>query len=339
VREDDCIRTEVLMDTPVTIQVPRDGLPYVKPAFDWFHRVEACCSRFDAKSELMRLTARIGVPVPVSAIVYQAVQFALTMAEESGGAFDPTVGHAMEMRGFNREHRTGLVVETRIDPDGPVSFRDVHLDPKRQTITIDRPLVLDLGAVAKGLAIDLAAHELGPLKDFAIDAGGDLYLAGCRPDGGPWSVGIRHPRPARRAGTGQQDEEVIEVLHVSDLAVCTSGDYERRTSDDAEGHIIDPRTGASAPALASVTVVAPTAMVADAAATAAFVLGPTDGLRLCENLGVDALMLSPTCERFATRGMLSGHYGSSRAVLSNAQGPSDDRPRHPRRPRRTDGRH
>ena len=131
----------------------------------------------------MQLAAQVGVPVPVSAILFEAVQFALAVAEESGGAFDPTVGYAMETRGFNREYRTGQTIRTDLEPAGPVSYRDVRLDPDRKTITLLRPLILDLGAVAKGLAIDLAARELRPFENFAIDAGGDLYLGGCNPNG------------------------------------------------------------------------------------------------------------------------------------------------------------
>ena len=232
----------------------------------------------------MQLTAQVGIAVPVSAILYEAVQFALAVAEESGGAFDPTVGYAMETRGFNQEYRTGQTVRTALEPGGSVSYRDVRLDPDRKTITLLRPLILDLGAVAKGLAIDLAARELRPFENFAIDAGGDLYLGGCNPNGEPWSIGIRHPR---------RDNELIDSLRVSNRAVCTSGDYERQSPTEDEGHhILDPRTGASAHAVASVTVVAPTAMLADALATAAFVLGPTEGIRLFDRLGVDGLIFS-----------------------------------------------
>lgn len=320
------------MDTAVTIQVPRAGADRVDAAFAWFHEVEARCSRFNPGSELMQLTAQAGRAVSVSTLLYQAVQFALTVARESGGAFDPTIGHALQTRGFNREYRTGARVETTIAVDGAVNFRDVELDSDRQTITLRRPLILDLGAVAKGLAVDMASHELAPLGDFVIDAGGDLYLGGHRPDGAPWSVGIRHPR----ASADAEGDELIEVLDLSDAAVCTSGDYERRTPGTADGHhIVDPRTGASANELASVTVVAPTAMVADAVATAAFVMGPVDGLRLCETLGVEALMVSPACERYGTRGMLSGQFRSRAAILSNTERASDDRAGRPDRPLRT----
>ncbi len=288
------------MGTLVTIHVVRPNAEVdsavvnqaIDRAFGWFHEIEARCTRFSPDSELMQLTAQAGVPVPASAILYQAVQFALMVAEESGGAFDPTVGHRMEARGFNREHRTGEIVRTAIAPDDDISYRDVQLDPDRKTILLRRPLTLDLGAVAKGLAVDTAARELEPFRDFAIDAGGDLYLGGSNPQGAPWSVGIRHPRPIH-----EQDQELIDSLRVSNQAVCTSGDYERRA------HILDPRTMTTSDTVASATVVASGAMLADALATAAFVLGPDEGIELLTRLGVEGLIVTPDLKRYETRGL------------------------------------
>jgi len=266
----------------------------VERAFDWFRRVEECCTRFEPSSELMQLTAQVGVPARVSPLLYEAVQFALAVAEESGGAFDPTVGYAMESRGFNREYRSGKVIETSLDSSRSVNYRDICLDPEAKTITLLRPLILDLGAVAKGLAVDLAARELRRFKDFAVNAGGDLYLGGCNPEGEPWSIGIRHPR---------NDGDLIDCLRISDRAVCTSGDYERRTSNEQGHHILNPRTSSSADEVASVTVIAPNAMLADALATAAFVLGPAGGMELFDRMGVEGLMVTPELECHATRGL------------------------------------
>src|SRR5271154_1809740 len=232
------------MDTIVTIQLvgsenSASADAAIGRAFGWFREIEERCTRFDERSELMKLTAQVGVPVPVSTILYEAVRFALMVAEESGGAFDPTVGRRMEARGYNKEYRTGRLVVSGPGPDSDASYRDISLDPDRRTITLHRPLTLDLGAVAKGLAVDTAARELEPFTNFAIDAGGDLYLGGSNEQGQPWAVGIRHPR---------RDGELIESLRVSDKAVCTSGDYERRVSGDGkdtEHHIMDPRTGES----------------------------------------------------------------------------------------------
>lgn len=335
-------RTVPLMGTLVTIDVVDPCEPQgsaqleaaVERAFGWFQRVEECCTRFDPRSELVRLSAHVGAAVPASAILYEAVQFALAVAEESGGAFDPTVGSAMEIRGFNRDYRSGRPVHTAPGSGDSATYRptyrDVRLDPRRKTITLLRPLLLDLGAVAKGLAIDMAAHELRPFENFAINAGGDIYVSGHNREDSPWSVGICHPRVP---------DALVDSFRVSDCAVCTSGDYERRcaaeTEAEADGHhILDPRLAgsarsespessiSSAHAAASVTVVAPTAMLADALATAAFVLGPADGIALLERLGVDGFMITPALERHATRGMCSDYEFSGSTILPDAEGPS-----------------
>ena len=258
----------------------------------WFRDVEARCSRFDRDSELMQLTNHVGLAVGASDLLFEAVRFALAVAEETNGAFDPTVGHTMALRGFDREHRTGERIDVAIDEPADVTYRDVVCDERAKTITFKRPLILDLGAVAKGLAIDMAARELQTFRHFAIDAGGDLFLSGKNANDELWSVGIRHPRA---------DGQLIDVLRVSDKAVCTSGDYERR--NDQGSHIIDARTRVAASGVASVTVVAPTAMLADAVATAAFVLGVEAGLELCESLGVDALIIDENLTPHETDGL------------------------------------
>ena len=298
-------RTAVQMSTLVTIEVVGDadahadseeGLARIDRAFGWFADVEAVCTRFDSASELMQLSATCGVAVPVSAMLFEAVQFAVAVAEASSGAFDPTVGRRMERAGFTRHHRTGVRVDSPVPAGADVDFHAIELDPEHRTIRLTRPLVLDLGGVAKGLAIDMAARELSPFRHFAVDAGGDLYLSGQNAEGRPWSVGIRHPRA---------DGQVIESLRVSDRALCTSGDYERRGPDDTGHHILDPRSGTPTRNVASVTVMAPTAMVADALATTAFVLAERNGdeaLRWLESQGVDGLLYSSSLERSTTAG-------------------------------------
>jgi FAD:protein FMN transferase len=287
------VRSAAVMGTVATIEVPGpdSAEPAVDKAFEWFRRIEVCCSRFDDASELSQLSSKIGTAVQVSAVLYEAVQFAIAVAEETGGAFDPTVGSRMEAAGFNRDYRTGLPVQTTFEAHDSVSYRDVLLDPVQKAITLLKPMVLDLGAVAKGFAVDMAARELLPFRNFAIDAGGDLYLGGCNSEGHAWSVGIRHPR---------RDGELIDSIRVSNQAVCTSGDYERGD------HILDPRQGHAAGNAASVTVVAQTAMLADALATAAFVLGPAEGIQLLETVGVEGLIITPSLERYQTPGMPHG---------------------------------
>jgi FAD:protein FMN transferase len=300
------VRAEMLMGTTVTIDARGAEPAAIDRAFDWFHAVEQVCTRFDPDSELCRLTMQPATAVPVSPLLFEAVRFALHVADVSGGAFDPTLGAAMQQRGFNREHRTGATMPVIVEPAPDVSYRNVEIDVDHHTVTLTRPLLLDLGAVAKGLAIDLAAKELQSFDSFAIDAGGDLYLGGVNGEGQPWSIGIRHPR---------LPGECIGAVRVSNQAVCTSGDYERVLGPPEGGprspakaghydqhHIIDPRTGTSPTDAASVTVLASSAMLADALATAAFVLGPARGLALLEQLQVDGLLVTPQLEMFHTTG-------------------------------------
>lgn len=301
-------RTIAMMGTAVTFEAVRhprraasvDPDPLIERGIEWFRRVEASCSRFDEASEVRQLAARVGVPALVSPILFEAVQFALAVAEESGGAFDPTIGADLEARGFNHEYRSGAPIHSGVAPDARVSYRDVVLDPEHRTVTLRRPLLLDLGGVAKGLAVDLASRELAPLEDFAIDAGGDLLLSGHNASDEPWVIGIRHPR---------EDGQLIDTLRLTNCAVCTSGDYARRT--ERGHHLLDARTRQPASAIASLTVIATTAMVADALGTAAFALGPQDGVRFLERHGVEGFGVTPGLERFGTA-------PSHRGVLSHA---------------------
>ncbi len=292
-------QTIVSMDTFVTIQVvgmsaQDEAVQRLEAAFGWFRRVDECCTRFNPTSEVMNLTAHVGEPVDVSPLLFEAVQFALTVARASGGAFDPTVGHTLEAQGFNRDYRTGRTVSSGIRDDKRVRYTDVKLDPTRRSITLRKPLVLDLGAVAKGMAIDLAARELRPFANYSIDAGGDIYVAGHNATGSPWHIGIRHPR---------HRDQILETLVLSEQAVCTSGDYERVSqAEDGGFHIVDPRTGHSPPRIASVTVIAPTAILADALGTAAFVLGPIDGIKLLERQGVEGSIVTSELDARTTPG-------------------------------------
>jgi thiamine biosynthesis lipoprotein len=198
----------------------------------------------------------------------------------------------MSSLGFTRHYQTGA--ESPADPaTADATFRDVRLDVRARTVTLARPVTLDLGGVAKGLAIDLAAHDLAPWTNFAINAGGDLYFAGHNAEDRAWRCGVRHPR---------DEQQLAATLHVSDRAVCTSGDYERPAPEGGGHHLVDPRTGRSATSLVSATVLAESAMLADALATAAFVLGADDAIELFARTGVDGMVIDTDLRQWASPG-------------------------------------
>jgi thiamine biosynthesis lipoprotein len=283
------------MDTGVNIKVitnrPRDAVEKrVHVALAWFDSVERICTRFDRSSEVMRLLDSVGTPVQVSTLLFEVIAFAMDLAEQTQGAFDPTVGASMEQLGFNTNYKTGEQLHTPVD--AAVTFRDVKLDRRARTVLLRRPLILDLNAVSKGLAIDLAARELSDYADLCVEAGGDLYVRGHNLAGQDWQIGIQHPRA---------EGLLAHTLAVTDAAVCTSGDYERRGASGGvgvgvgvgESHILDARTRRPVSELASVTVVAPTALAADGLSTAAMVLGRERGLRFLEAQGVGGLLIAP----------------------------------------------
>lgn len=258
-------RTEIWMDTLVTIAlgVPIDEQPcwqrQLRRAFDWFAAMESTCSRFDPASEVNLLVDHVGEPVPVSPLLAAALRLALRFAEDTGGAFDPVVGGRLAAAGYDVNYRTGRHWRGSRALATHATWRDVILDDETHTVTLAEPVLLDLGGLVKGLAIDLAALELAGCPGVLVDAGGDVYAAGTDIDGAPWRVGIADPlHPARMLGT----------LAVTNLAVATSGCYARGP------HLIDPRPVPSPQErrATSVTVVAPSAAAADGLSTAAAVL-------------------------------------------------------------------
>jgi FAD:protein FMN transferase len=293
------VQTRVFMDTPVVIElsVPEHDEGQLAErtdrAFGWFAEVERRCSRFDEASELRSLSRGIGEPISISTLLFSALDISLEVARLTDGALDPAIGRAMEQSGFNTNYVTGEPVRTS-PADSPGTYRDILLDYDSHTVTLLRRLSLDLGAVAKGFAIDLAARELSGLPGFVINAGGDILTGGLNPDGEPWRIGIRHPR---------RHAELLTSLRITDAAVCTSGDYERPQAAGDGHHILNPVSGRSAGSAISATVIAPTAIVADALSTAVFVLGPEAGVDLLNRQGIDGLIVGPDLNVVATAGM------------------------------------
>jgi thiamine biosynthesis lipoprotein len=290
----------VAMDTCVSVQVLSAEPEYLlQNRFDriqeWFFHVEQICSRFDTDSEVCYLAEHPGKPVRVSPLLFHLLQVTQKIAHLSHGVFDPTMGYQLVQAGFDQHYLTGQRSQSfpraRKRPD----YREIVLDRQQQTVMLRCPLLLDLGGVAKGLALDLAAQELARFSHYTMDAGGDLYVRGENERQRPWRIGIRHPRQT------QDCLALLEGPWKDGAAICTSGDYERAgVGVHTRHHILDPRTGHSAQGVASVTVIAPHALLADALSTAAFVLGPAKGLKLLRKAGLPGLIISSSLEWFMT---------------------------------------
>ena len=193
---------------------------------------------------------------------------AVRLAQLSGGAFDPTVLPLTRLWDF--DHGGTLPpAEARARARARVDYRRLRVVADRATVD---DAELDLGAIAKGAVLDHLGDwlEAGGHDRFLLEAGGDVLVAGLKPDAVPWRIWIRHPR--------QTDLPLaIATIGVADgrVALATSGDYERFFEQDGVRyhHILNPATGLPDSDAVAVTVIAGSALEADALATALFVLG------------------------------------------------------------------
>ena len=291
-------KTKLFMDTFVDIEVvTRESCDMteakIERAFNAFQKVEQACSRFTSSSELMQAVQAVDTPVQISPLLFEPLHFAIELARLTDGVFDPTVGKVMEQQGFNRHYLTGDIIKS-YSADS-VTYQDIFLDEQTRTLTLKKPLVIDLGAVAKGFAIDLAAHELKDFEGFVVNAGGDLFAGGLDESGQPWKIGIQHP---------YQKGKLIETVEISDQAICTSGSYERRNPEKPDlHHLMNPKTHQSPNEWVSVSIIAPFAMMADAFSTASFLLGGEKAKEFLEEMNLKGILVTPELQLIKAGGI------------------------------------
>jgi len=230
-----------------------------------FAREERRCSRFRDDSEISIVNLRAGRPTPISPGLAEVVAFALDAAARTGGRFDPTVLDAVVGAGYDRDFDEVLAgARAALRPARPCGrWRDVRLEDG--AVLLPEDVGLDLGGVAKGWAVDLAAAEAvgAGLTWVVVNAGGDLRLAG-RPPSPGIDVGIDDPE--------SPDTEMFQ-LSLSHGALATSSITRRAWGPDLH-HLIDPSTGAPASnGVLQATVWAPTCAEAEILAKDALLLG------------------------------------------------------------------
>jgi thiamine biosynthesis lipoprotein len=264
-------------------------------ALDLIDALEAQLTVYRDDSEVSRLnaTAHSG-PVEVEKGLFDLLQVAVGLSDETQGAYDITAGALSEAWGFVKGPRRvpdpGSLAEAR----ARTGWRHLRLDPEHHTVAFDREGVrINLGSIGKGYAIDRAAALIAdywwPTPALIHGGQSSLYALGSPPGrlGGRWEIAVRNPfRP----------ESPLGVIRLRNRGLGTSGSAFQRFVIDGRvyGHIIDPRTGEPASGPASVTVVAPTAALADALSTAFYLLG-LDAARayVAEHPDVGVLVVEP----------------------------------------------
>jgi thiamine biosynthesis lipoprotein len=246
---------------------------------DFIAASEARFTRFTDTSELARLNRSAGAWFQASPELFDVVQQACELAEETGGLFDPTMLAALEAAGYDKSmddiRAYGVSSRPRSGYQVQSAFRAIQLDEPTQSIHLPLGARIDLGGIAKGWIAEQAPLLLAEYADAcAVSAGGDIFTIGLPADEPDWSIGLENPRDPDRD---------LTTLHVGPGAVATSSVAKRRWQQGRreQHHIIDPRTGE--PAVTdwlSVTVIAPHAALAEVYAKALLI----GGLREAEDI-------------------------------------------------------
>lgn len=243
--------------------------------------LDASLSIFNDSSVIARINR--GAQGEVDALFLQMYNQALEVSTVTNGAFDITVGPLVDLWGFGRGTRK-QVSKAEVDSIRQrVGYHNLTLQDN-VLVKADSLIRLDASAIAKGLGVDVA---LNCLKEHGcvnamVEIGGEVACCGVNPDGKSWRIGINKP-VNDSIGT---DKSMECVLHLTDIAVATSGNYRQFYYHEGKkyAHTIDPRSGYPVEHnLLSATVVAPSCMEADAWATAFMVLGVDSALVLCDS--------------------------------------------------------
>ena len=268
----------------------KTALSAIDAAMSVFDRVETLMSDYDPDSQLSEVNRRaFAEPVAVDPELFEVLSAAVTYSALSDGAFDITVGPVVQV--WRQAKKTGVppTTEQVEAARAKVGYQHLLLDPQAQTVRFAvEGMLLDVGGIAKGYAVDRAAEAMrqAGATGVMVDIGGNLLCFG-KPVGGKshWYIGLQDPAA---------DDHILMRLKLDDRAVATSGDYRRFTMLDGQkrSHIINPATADSAKDLSSVSIIAASAMEADALSTAVSVLGPEKGLALIERLDdVEAILI------------------------------------------------
>jgi thiamine biosynthesis lipoprotein len=289
--------TRLLMGTVVNLTIISDdrqtATNAITACFDHMAELEAVLSRFQPQSQLSILN-QTGVVENAHPAPLKLVKQSQELSQLTGGAFDITVKPLLDLyQAAPGILPTAQQIEKTL---GRVDYRKIDLSG--QGIAFQQPgMSITLDGIAKGCIVD---EGVAVLKKFGflnllVEAGGDLMGLGEKATQAPWKIGLQAPR--KKIGS------MMTTFNVKNKALATSGDYiQTFTLDFSMHHIVDPHCGHSPLELASASIFAPTAALADGLATAVMVMG-AQGIHLIENMAdCEAFLITKKIEVLKTSG-------------------------------------
>lgn len=248
---------------------------YLNAAQGEIERIERLISSWDANSQTAEINRQAGIkPVKVAKELYELIARSIEISKITQGAFDISYAALDPVWFFDGRMKAVPSESQRLKSVQNIGFKDLVLNAKEQTVYLPKKgMKIGFGAIGKGFAADATKKLMKSLgvSSGIINASGDLTSWGKKPDGTDWQVGISNP---------ENPAKVFSWFPVRDAAVATSGNYEKYVTLEGKqySHIMDPRTGMPVSGIKSVTVFAPNAELADAFATAVFIMGIDTGI-------------------------------------------------------------
>ena len=305
--------SRTLMDTYCTITVVSPSKEMAAEAIDKgfaeIKKLELLLNYFSDKSEIAAINKAAGIgPVKVSEDTLEMMRKTLEISKATDGTFDPTIAPIIKFWDFSNKRQDNSVPDGRVIKDTLklVDYRKIEINNKSEVFLVGKGMEIDLGGIAKGYAADKAMEAIKAegIKSALVAVAGDIRGFGSSTSGNAWKVGIQDPRP--ETGSEKPWEDIFASLHLEDMAISTSGDYQRFFIKDGKRyhHILDPATGFPAETdLLSASVIAPEGYIADGLSTAVFALGAEKGMALLKAMGIEGVLVDRDRKVFVTEGI------------------------------------
>ena len=266
-----------------------EGIKAIQLAVEEINRIENLISSWKTTSETSKINQAAGItPVKVSKELFELIDRSLKISKLTDGAFDISYASMDKIWKFDGSMTTFPPEEQIKNSISKVGYEHVLLNPENSSVFLKlKGMKIGFGAIGKGYAADQAKSLLQDMGIAAgiINASGDINSWGTKPDGANWQVAITNPL---------KKDSSYGTFPIYNQAVVTSGNYEKFVKFNGKqySHIIDPRTGYPSSGILSVTIFAPKAELADALATAVFVLGADIGLdRINQLMQVECILV------------------------------------------------
>jgi len=263
-------------------------------------RIEKLLTTFSDESETNQVNEHAGIaPVAVSEETFNLVERSLRISALTQGAFDITYGSIdKRLWNFDKDMTSLPDKATAKKMVRLINYRNIVLDKEKSTIYLkEKGMRIGFGGIGKGYAAERARQVMKDLgvKSGVVNASGDLCAWGYQPGGNPWTVGIVNPNATK---------EIFSWMSITDIAVATSGNYEKYVMIDGKkySHTIDPRSGLPVTGIKSVTIITTNAEIADAMATPVMIMGIYTGLDLINQMkDIEAIIIDDDDKMYTSK--------------------------------------